>query len=988
MSVQPKESKTELAQQIDKMQVSLDHVGAYIYSKDLRGRYTFVNQKVQELFDCPLDEIIGYDDAKFFSLERANGLIANDNLVMQEGKTLNKEETTIIAKTGESRYYISVKQPLLDSDNAIIGMLGTSTDVTEIKRAAMKQAIHGEIMSHIVKKSPLKTILSLLAKSIEDLNFGTQTKCSILLTDSSGEYLLHGAAPSLPDFYNSLVNGTKIGDNIGSCGSAAFNKKRVIVEDIAAHPNWAAYTDIAVRAQLGSCWSEPILSQENTLLGTFAIYHEGIATPNENDFELIEFAAQLATLAIEQNALLEQQQLFQQVYDNTNEGIMVLDSQSHIVDINGAFSDITGYDLNDVKGKTIESLNSSNKQNANFYSTIWQEISTNQHWQGEIWNSKKNGELYAELLTLSTIFDENGLLNHYVGVFTDITGRIQHQQQLERMAHYDPLTQLPNRTLFADKFNHAIAQSKRSHKQLAVCFIDLDNFKPVNDDFGHDSGDSLLFEVANRITTTIREQDTVCRQGGDEFAVLLADIDSDGQYEGIIKRIHHVIAQPFSIDGQTHTITASSGIAIYPQDGNDIDTLLRHADQAMYQAKLAGKQRYEFFDLSKNQESVSRRQRLDEIEQALVNNDLTLYYQPKVNMVTGHVYGVEALIRWIHPEKGLIPPLDFLPITIGTDVEIQIGDWVINQALTQMDSWYNYGHHLHVSVNIASRHLLSDSFIVRLEQALAKHPLLDSTFLELEILESSALNDLTLVSNVIKTCRRTLGVNFALDDFGTGYSSLEHLRNLSAKTIKLDQTFIRGMLSDPSDFAIIESVVGLSKAFSRSLIAEGVESIEQGLMLLNMGCEQAQGYGIARPMPAKDIQPWLNSYSPKKEWQDYGCKPHTVREKKVDFFILICDSWFEHFTSNIKLTPEKIDHWPILSRMHCHCDYWLKRVKQERVFKSKYLEKLEYVHDRFQTLAASLFRKYENEDFTRARQGLPELESIYSEMITTAKQCK
>ncbi|MCL4142345.1 UNVERIFIED_CONTAM: hypothetical protein GTU68_006311, partial [Idotea baltica] len=418
------------------------------------------------------------------------------------------------------------------------------------------------------------------------------------------------------------------------------------------------------------------------------------------------------------------------------------------------------------------------------------------------------------------------------------------------MAHYDLLTQLPNRALFVDRFNSAIAQSRKNQSELVVCFIDLDNFKPVNDTFGHTVGDALLIEIANRINHILRDQDTVCRQGGDEFAVLLADIKSEEQYKEIIKRIHDSICDPFVVDDHTHTITASTGIALYPKDGDDIDTLLRHADQAMYHAKLDGKARYEFFNLSQNRQWVSKRQRLEEISQALINNELELFYQPKVNMSTGEVYGAEALIRWLHPEKGIIAPLEFLPITAGTNLEIEIGDWVIEHALTQMESWHRSGHALQVSVNIASRHLLSDDFCVRLQKAAMQHPAVDSKFLELEILESSALNDVNAVSKVIRTCQEMVNVEFSLDDFGTGYSSLAHLRNLPANTIKIDRSFVDGMLLDPSDYAIIESVIGLSKAFDRDLIAEGVESTEQGLILITMGCIKAQGFGIAQPMPA------------------------------------------------------------------------------------------------------------------------------------------
>lgn len=983
MNGKPKQIISELSQKIDTLQATLEHVGAFVFCKDLTGKYTFANQKVCDLLNYPLAEIIGYDDTKFFSLDNANYLKKNDSIVIDEGKVINTEERIDIKKTGEIRYYLTEKKPLRDSNNSITGIMGVSADVTEIKQAQFQKTIQSEIMSQIVNKSPLKTILTSIVKSIEkQIPFAM---CSILLMDDTHRHLLHGAAPNLPSFYNDAVHGLEINDATGSCGTAAFTKKRVIVEDIATHPYWKLLTELADRAQLGSCWSEPILSKAGEILGTFAIYHKEIASPKENDFKLIELASQLATIAIEQDFSLKQQQLFHQIYNNSHEGIMVLDPQGYVLDVNSAFCDITGYTLTEVKGKKSQTLYSNNKNNP-LLKEMWQQIDSTHQWQGEIWNTKKDGESYVQLLTISANFDDEGEVVHYVGVFSDNTLRNQHQQELEQMAHYDLLTQLPNRALFGDRFNQAIVQSKRNKKQLAVCFIDLDNFKPVNDSFGHKTGDLLLIEVARRITEVLREQDTVCRQGGDEFAILLAHVDADSRYEDILRRLHTSIAKPYSIDDHTHIITASSGIALYPRDGNDIDTLLRHADQAMYQAKLAGKQRYEFFNISQNQKSVSKHARLEEIRQGLRNEEFYLYYQPKINMITGDVYGAEALIRWIHPQQGLIPPLEFLPITMGTDLENEIGDWVINRALIQTEAWHKSGQLLEVSINIASKHLLSDNFTAKLSTALAQCPDLDPQFIELEILETSALNDLSAVSEVIGLCQETLGVQFSLDDFGTGYSSLAHLRNLTVNTIKIDRTFVNGLLSDPSDYAIIEGIVGLSKAFNRGLIAEGVESTEHGLMLLIMGCEKAQGYGIAHPMSSELITTWLANYTPNLDWINYNHQSQSIKEKKVNIFRLISASWFNHFESNLRLPPEEISHWPILNRKLCHCEYWLKRVKQEHLFEAEYLDALDQVHERFQVMANSLFTQYQAGAVAKAREGLVELGTTYNDMLTATNQ--
>ncbi len=977
---------SEDTEQIELFKTVLDNVGAYVFSKDLEGKYTFVNNAVCEIFDSTIDEIIGYDDSKFFSLELSNELKENDKIVVQEGKTIDTEETCIVSHTGKTHYFISVKKPLFDADRNIIGMFGVSTDITDIKHANIQQMTHGEVMTQIVNKAPLKSTLELLIKNIEGLSFSTEAKCSILLIDETGKHLLHGAAPSLPDFYNVAVDGIKIGDRIGSCGTAAYTKKRVIVEDIPTHPYWVDIAHHAEKAGLGSCWSEPILSTKGKLLGTLGIYHEESASPTEHDFNLIEFASQLATIAIEQSLAHKQQQLFQRVFDDSHEGIILMDSTGHLININSAFSSITGYKLSDVAGQKLEALDP-NKKNADIYTKMWQKVAKHRHWQGELWNYKKNGETYVQLLTVSSIFDDYGELINYVGLFSDITQRKQQQKELERMAHYDVLTGLPNRSLFTDRFNRAIADSKRAEKQLAVCFIDLDNFKPVNDNFGHGVGDLLLIEVAKRISEVVREQDTVSRQGGDEFVVLLKDIAPSQQYKQVIERIHYSLAEPYIIDNIEHNIAASSGISIYPSDGDDIDTLLRHADQAMYQAKLSGKNRYEFFNLSQNQEWGTKRQQLDEIEQALMNDEFSLYYQPKIDMVSGKVFGVEALIRWLHPEKGTILPLDFLPLVTDTDLEITIGNWVIEQTLSQLHVWQQSGYDLQVSINVSSLHLQSNNFSKTIAEYLESHPSIKPQNIEFEVLENSTLNNLNTISKALTTCKEYLGVSFSLDDFGAGHSSLAHLRDLAVDSIKIDSDFINGILNDPSDYAIIDSVISLANAFNKNLIAEGVETTEQGLVLINMGCRQAQGNAIAPPMPAKDILSWLNNYSANEKWQHYGSTAFTTREKRVNLFILLGETWYNQFILDIQSPPKKIDPSSTLIREHCHCEYWLKRVKQEQVFEPEPLAKFETIHDELLAFSATISDRHLNNKINEARADLEQLTSLYNDMITAVKKC-
>ncbi len=680
----------------------------------------------------------------------------------------------------------------------------------------------------------------------------------------------------------------------------------------------------------------------------------------------------------------EKLMLSARVFSDTYEGIIITDANHIIIDVNPAYCDITGYDREDVIGKKPDMINSG-RQSAEFYDEMWQELQQHGHWQGEVWNRKKEGELYVELLTLSKLLDDHGKTINYIGVFTDITDRKQQQEKLSLMAHYDLLTGLPNRALFTDRFHQAIAHSKRTKAQLAICFLDLDNFKPVNDNYGHEIGDQLLIEVAERIKTVLREEDTVSRQGGDEFAILLNDIESYEHCRQTLERLHASLALPYIIDGYAHNISASTGVTLFPADDGDIDTLLRHADQAMYQSKQAGRNRYQLFDTQYDQDAVNKHHRLAEIEHGLINNEFTLYYQPKVNMVTGEVFGVEALIRWLHPEKGLIPPLSFLPFIDGTDIEIMLGNWVINKALGQLQYWNKQNIDLEVSVNIASHHLRSERFFTQLSHALAEHPTVNAHSLQLEILESSALGDLDAISNIIKTIQNELGVNVALDDFGTGYSSLTHLRNLSASTLKIDQSFVRDILEDPSDYAIIEGVIGLANAFNRKIIAEGVESHEHGLMLLMMGCEQAQGYGIAKPMPSIDLADWLSHYQPNREWIQFSKQYRSDKENKVKLFRLVATYWMNRFVSNIQASAEDVKEWPLMSGKNDHCRQWLKREQKEQLFTQDGLNRLQQIYEEFHHIAQGLCFRYQAGNIEIARAGLPELQIAFDKVLQNSK---
>ena len=553
------------------------------------------------------------------------------------------------------------------------------------------------------------------------------------------------------------------------------------------------------------------------------------------------------------------------VFSHAREGIIITDADGTIVEVNDTFVHITGYTRKEALGQNLRLLKSG-VQESGFYVAMYRSLTRNGYWSGELWNRNKNGDLYAVLLNVTAVYDTQGAIQNYVALCTDITQMKEYQRQLEHVAHYDPLTGLPNRVLFADRLRQAMAQSLRRNLSLAVLYLDLDGFKPVNDHYGHDTGDRLLVAIAQRLKEVLRDGDTISRFGGDEFVAVLIDLDDGNDCHAVLERLLEAASRSFMVDGNTLQVSASIGVTFYPRDSADTDLLMRHADQAMYLAKQLGKNRYHVFDVAQDAATANQLRFIEHIGSALNRGEFVLHYQPKVNMVSGEIVGAEALIRWKHPERGLVAPSDFLPLVEGHPISVELGEWVIDTALAQMDAWRIDGLDLPVSVNIGARQLLQSEFMERLTALLAGHPEVPRDHLELEILETSALDDVAQVSEIMSACRQ-MGIRFSLDDFGTGYSSLTYLSRLPAQVLKIDQSFVRGMLDDPNDLAIVNGVIGLASAFHRQVIAEGVETESHGAQLIAMGCVLAQGYGIAHPMPAEELPSWATRWKRSPQWQ-------------------------------------------------------------------------------------------------------------------------
>ena len=681
-------------------------------------------------------------------------------------------------------------------------------------------------------------------------------------------------------------------------------------------------------------------------------------------------------LDITQRRMAEERlQLASSIFRQAREGIMVTDVDGDIVDVNEAFTAITGYARDEVLGRNPRILKS-DRQGREFYAAMWRQLVEQGHWSGDIWNRRKDTSLIALQESIGALRDGRGDITHYVSLFSDVTSLKEREHQLEYLAHYDLLTSLPNRALLADRLHQAMAQTQRRGAMLGVAFLDLDGFKTVNDRHGHQIGDRFLAAVAARLRSALREGDTIARIGGDEFVVVL--LDQHDQEEGLatIRRLQGLAAEEIVLEELRLRLSASIGVTYYPQPEDvDADQLLRQADQAMYQAKLAGKNRCHVFNPDEDRSVRGHHESLERVRQALEAREFVLHYQPKVNMRTGQLVGVEALVRWQHPQRGLLGPSQFLPEIEDHDLSVELGDWVLDSALTQAQRWRAQGLDIGLSVNVSARQLQKPDFVAHVRERLLAHPGVAAGQLELEVLETSALQDLAQVSGVINACKE-LGVSFALDDFGTGYSSLTYLKLLPAAVLKIDRSFVSGMIDDPEDLAILEGVIGMAAAFRRKVVAEGVETIEHGSVLLQLGCELAQGFGIARPMPADELPRWASSWLPAPQW----CSLPALESSELTTLYAGVEhrAWVRGIGSYVKgqrATP------PPLDQRQCRFGEWLRTDALRSGWSAAEIDELDRLHADFHALGRDICEMHGAGNSTAATGRLEELAAMRDRLL-------
>ena len=731
-----------------------------------------------------------------------------------------------------------------------VELVGAWTEITRDKRLALLNEARSEVLDGVVRMAPLESVLETIVQHMQTLESGLRV--SILLCDELSGALHTGAAPSLPAEYNAAIDGVMPGPGIGSCGTAAWSGEPVLVADVLDHPYWMPYRPLVSIGGFRACWSLPFKREDGRVLGTFAVYVDRPGLPDDNQLAMMVEFSRLTALAVQKVRAAAELRQAAAVFQSTRDGVFITDLDAGIVALNRAFTEISGYSEAEALGQNPRMLQSGRHDQA-FYRAMWDSVTDSGYWQGEVWNRRKNGELYQQLLTISTVRDEAGLASRYVAVMTDISQLKRSEAQLDYLAHHDPLTDLPNRLLLQSRVQHAIERAERQREHFALLFIDLDHFKNVNDSLGHPVGDELLKEIARRLRTRLREADTLARLGGDEFVLLLENMQMPEDAAHVAQSLLELLQKPFSVgQGRAIYIGASIGIAVYPDDGTTVTELVQHSDVAMYQAKEAGRGAFRFYTEAMSRAAQDRLHLDTRLRRALEQGEFTLHYQPQIDMASDRVIGAEALIRWLDPEEGMVSPARFIPVAEESGLIVPIGEWVLRTACAQAQAWQAAGHTLSIAVNLSARQLQHADMASRLAGLMAECGL-GAGRLELELTESMLVGDHAQTEATLHALK-ALGVELSIDDFGTGYSSLAYLKCFPIDVLKIDQSFVRDIPQDRNDMEIAATIIAMAHTLKLRVIAEGVETPEQHAFLKERGCDAWQGYLSSKPVPADEFE--------------------------------------------------------------------------------------------------------------------------------------
>jgi diguanylate cyclase (GGDEF)-like protein/PAS domain S-box-containing protein len=811
-------SQAQLTKSEARFRVLVESSSDLVWEVDARGTYTYVSPKISDLLGFTPEEVIGRTPFDLMPPGEAERVRSLFDALAASGKAAYGIENVNRHKDGRLVVLETNAVPVFDAAGVLVGYRGMDRDITGRRQA----------------EGALRQSQKNLAEAQRIASLG------------SWEWDIAGGELRWSDeFYH--IFGLPL-EGFGATYAAFLE---------AVHPDDRARVEHAVNAALAG-WPYDIEHRIVRPDGSERVLHERGEVSFDADRRPVRMVGTGQDITERKAAELRLRQAAK-VFENTSEGVMITGPDKRIVAVNLAFSRITGYSEDEVRGREPNLLRSGRHDEA-FYRAMWSAITGTERWQGEIWNRRKDGGEYPEWLNISVVRDDAGAIINYIGVFSDISSIKQAQDKLEYTAHHDALTGLPNRLLFRDRMEQALAVSRRSHEGVALLFIDLDRFKLINDTLGHEAGDLLLQAVAQRLTACMREEDTVARMGGDEFVVIQKGVARPEDAVLLAARMLAAVSRPLTIAGHEIVVSLSVGISLYPQDGDNASTLLKHADAAMYRAKEKGRNGYQYYSDEMSQAGVERLELESDLCQALERGELRVHYQPQVELASGHIVGAEALVRWQHATRGMISPAVFIPMAEDNGMIGPIGEWVLETACADARAWQLAGlPPLRVAVNVSGRQIGNDHVVDKVAAAL-EHSGLAPEWLEIEVTESVVMQDAARAISTLSALRE-MGVTLAIDDFGTGYSSLSYLKRFPVHKLKIDKSFIDGLEGSPDDAAIAMAIIVMAHSLRHTVIAEGVETAAQVEVLRAYGCDEMQGYHFSRPLPAEDFAALLRTAS-------------------------------------------------------------------------------------------------------------------------------
>lgn len=792
----------------------IDYFEQNIFIKDINSQFLFVNNAFAELIGKKKSEIVGKNDFDFFPKNIAQKYRNDDLLLIENNKTIDTEE--IIVVDNNKLIIRTIKKPIYDNDK-IVAILGIFWDITKEKE---------EQLNYLKLQSGLNK-----AQALANIGHWELDLTNNALYWSDEVYRIFGLKPQ----------------EFGATYEAFLG--HIHPDDFDLVNN--AYVN-SIKEKRGYHVEHRII-RENKEVGFVEERCEHEYDDTGKPIKSIGTVHDITKRKIVENELL----LASAVFEKMKDGVLITDSNQNIITINSAFSKISGYELEEVKGKTPNKL-SSGWHDDNFYKNLWSKINEKGQWSGEIIDRKKSGELYTAEMDIIALRNKDGILTNYISIVNDVSEKKQQEELIHNLAYFDSLTQLPNRVLFEERVVSRIPSLKRSGKKMAILFIDVDNFKNINDTLGHFVGDKFLIEVAKSIKTLLREEDTLARLGGDEFTIILEDIDSIVEIIPIVNRIINKFQNPIEIGEKILYSGISMGISIYPDDGTTYEELIKAADTAMYHVKESGKNSYQFYKQSMNEKITQRMFIENDLRGAVSKNELFLEYQPKINLKTKSVYGMEALVRWNHSEVGLIRPDMFIGIAEDTGQISKIGLWVLKQAVSDTKKLHDNGSKLVVSINVSSKQLDDESFVSDVCMIIDSIGL-DKSYIEFEITESHIMKNVEKALFILNELHLR-GFKLSIDDFGTGYSSLSYLKKLPAKTIKIDRSFVLDIDKDEEDRSIVAAIIAMAKSLGKDVIAEGSETEAHIDALKLLECNQVQGYYFSRPLKIDNFKEFIYNF--------------------------------------------------------------------------------------------------------------------------------